>query len=396
MLTMPQRSRPRIGFFIHNASMLAHIEALINMLAGYRALAEQPFDPVVYCFGGKHAEMMAAFQRIDVPVVMLEADCPDKSSFCRRLMYLRERLAADGACCLVWVSLSIMMSFAFSMRVAPVQIWWSMKFHALALDDIDGYVTSGSFSRTEFKVGRLWRAGRLQVANRHDPSLRPEAERIAATYRPHKIIGTLARHELIRSAPFLDVVIEVLRRNPDAVYLWTGRQEAPDIVARFQQAGVADRTCFVGWVNIKVYAQVLDVFLDTFPFGCGFALLDTMAAGTPVVFMDADPAGDDPSYDRIIRPMLEGRTGAPEDTAKARVIFTAPDGESLFLHAADKAEYVRIVTRLLNEPAFARAAGAAGKAFMDAMMSNPQQSAQDFAEHFMEVIEERRMTLEMQ
>lgn len=119
---------------------------------------------------------------------------------------------------MVWVSISTMMALAFSMGVAPVRIWWSMKFHALSLEVIDGHATSGSFSGTELKAGRLWRAGRFRVANRQDPSRRPEAGRIAATWRPRKITGTLARHELVRSSRFLEVVVEVLRRNPDTFY----------------------------------------------------------------------------------------------------------------------------------------------------------------------------------
>lgn len=392
-LPLSRRTKYKIGFFIHNASTLAHIEALTNMLAGYRQLPNQPFEPVVYCFGGQCPEMNAAFSHIHVPVVMLAIEYPDtENSHFKRLLRLRERLAADSVCCLVWVSLALMMPLAFSMRIAPVQIWWSMKFHGLALDDIDGYVTSGSFSRTEIKQGRLWRAGRLQVADRYDPLLRPEAERITARYRPKKIIGTLARHELIRSTPFLDAVIGILQRNPDTIFLWTGRTEATDITLRFRDAGISSQTQFIGWVNIKIYAQVLDVFLDTFPFGCGFTVLDTLAAGTPVVFMGANPSKEDPSYDRVIWPMIEGRTGTAEDTTVARSIFTSANGEMLFLHATDSENYIELASRLLKDPEWAREVGAAGQKFINAMMSNPAQSARDFSDHFMAIIEEKLRT----
>ncbi|MFZ5530809.1 MAG: hypothetical protein ACOY4U_07150 [Pseudomonadota bacterium] len=383
--------RQRIGFFIHNASTLAHIEALINVLDGYQQLADKPFDPIIYCFGGEDAAMQQRFRQIGVPVILLDKEYPEtKDSFYSRLTRLRDRLHADGVSCLVWVSLAIMMPLAFAMRVAPVQIWWSMKYHGLGFDEIDGYVTSGSFSRTEIKQGRVWRAGRLQVSGRHDPSLRPEADAIVAQYRPAKILGTLARHELIRSPRFLDAVIAILQRNPNAIFLWTGREEAADISGRFRDAGVIGQTRFLGWVNIKVYAQVLDVFLDTFPFGCGFTVLDTMAAGTPAVFMAADPQSEDPSYDRILWSMIDGKTGTAEDTALARGILADKDGAILFQHAIDSEDYVARATRLLHDSEYAKAVGDAEQRFMDAMMSNPSQSARDFVDHFMAVIAERR------
>ena len=45
------------------------------------------------------------------------------------------------------------------MRIAPVQIHWSMKYHSVEFDEIDGYLTIGSFEQYRIINGKKWRAG---------------------------------------------------------------------------------------------------------------------------------------------------------------------------------------------------------------------------------------------
>lgn len=140
-LPPPSMAPPyKVGFFIHSASMLAHIEVLLSALKGYRMLDDQPFEPTVYCFSGRRPEMAQALAQLNVRLVMLHERFPETAtSHWQRLLRLRELLAEEGVQQLVWVSLVTMMPLAFGIRLAPVQTWFAMKYRNFSQEDIDGY-----------------------------------------------------------------------------------------------------------------------------------------------------------------------------------------------------------------------------------------------------------------
>lgn len=385
-LPVPTTRPRRIGFMVLNASMLAHIEALLNYLRGLRELPDCELEPVLYCFGGNDPAMFAAFAALNVPVVRLDTEYPQLATqYAARLAKLRERAAADGVVAMVWLSAPLLMPFAFAMPVAPVQIWWTMKYHGLAFAEIDEYVTSLSFTKKLQIDGRDWCSGRLQLKSWFDGSRTAPAAELARQYRPAIILGTLAREEKMTGKDYLNAVTQILKNNPDTVFLWTGRSEHPDIAGHFQREQLSHRTHFLGWVDIKLYAQVLDIFLDSFPFGCGFTALDTMGAGKPVLFM-ASSLDSAPSLDQLVYPLLARIAGEPADLARAQDIFTGDNGDALYPRATDIDDYVRLATRLIREHGFRAAAGNAAKRFVDEMMSDPRETARDYSAHFMNAI----------
>lgn len=373
----------KLGFFIHNQGMLAHHEALINMLRGYRQLVDQPFEPRIYCFAGHNEKMLAAFQSIDVPVIQLEDEYPEtKGGRFQRFLRLRDRIAGDQVQGLVWVSVTQAMSFALSIRMAPVQIWWAMKYHGIEMDDIDEYVTSLSFARQVTINGRQWCAGRLQVSDRFDPTKTAAAENIAREFRPGTILGTLGREEKLLAPDFLSSVSRILHDNPDTVFLWTGRSEHPVVSGHFREQGLAERTKFIGWVDIKVYAQVLDIFLDSYPFGCGFTALDAMAAGKPLVLM-ASSVDSAPNLDQLIHPLLSGSDMDLQESAMARDIFIEPHNDTpLYQRALNNEDYVARANRLIRDPVLRQQVGNACRRFINEMMSDPSRTASDYSAYF--------------
>jgi hypothetical protein len=382
----PGKTRRRVAFFVHVASTLAHIDALINMLRGYRQLEAQPFDPVVYCFQSRHPQMEAAFAELGVPLVLMDVVAPETAgSTTARLLRIREKMAEEDVDAVVWISLGAMLAYTFALRLAPVQIWWAMKYHGLDFAEIDERVTSLSFSSQTLVNGVPWRAGRLQTEERFDPAKTAEAESLVAGYRPATILGTLAREEKMLDPAFLDTVSGILEAHPETVFLWTGRNEHPVIRNHFRARGLDARTPFIGWVETRLYAQVLDIFLDSFPFGCGFTALDAMAASRPVVFMASSQEGN-PSLDQLIHPVLEGRNVGAEDHEMARAIFCPADGEALYLRAGTTDEYRALVARLIADPAWRQRVGAAYRGFVSRMMSDTTKTARDYSSHFLQAI----------
>ena len=70
----------------------------------------------------------------DVALFALENERPElrTSGLATKLRILRDRLAEDGVGCAVWVSIPAGASFALSMGLAPVQVFWALRFHPLS------------------------------------------------------------------------------------------------------------------------------------------------------------------------------------------------------------------------------------------------------------------------
>lgn len=386
-LRAPSPDAPlKVGFFIHNASMLAHIEVLLNALKGYRLLDAQPFEPTVYCFSGKSAEMERALAAIGVRLLMLNERFPETAqSSWDRLLRLRELIAEEGVHELVWISAVTKMPLAFGMRIAPVQTWWAMKWRNFSQPDIDGYVSGSALSRYGTVAGRKFRMTQLGVDDWYDESLEPQAREIRAALGDRPVIVSVGRTEKMRDPAYLSAIVEILRANPDAVFLWAGREQAPWVVEAFQAGGVMEQTKFIGWVNTRLYAQVADVFLDTFPFPCGFTLFQAMAAGKPVVLYDS-PEAEQTGLWTFIKPLTDGDEGTPDERAELRALVG--DAEApLIAVARDPDDYVRLANRLIQNPQARAAAGAASQAFMARYFSDPRVMGRSVSDHLVELIE---------
>jgi hypothetical protein len=378
----------RVGFFIHSATMLAHIEMILTALKGYRMLDDQPFEPTIYCFSGKSLAMERAFADLGVRVVMLNELFPDtKDSHWRRLLCLRELLSKEGVHELVWVSLVTMLPLAFGLRLAPVQTWFAMKYKTFSNEDIDGYVTQTRLTRFSTLCGRRWRTAMNGLDNWYDADAEAPAAVIREPLKDHVILMTLARTEKMMDPGYLWAVTSLLKAHPETFFIWAGREQNPAVVKAFQEAGVLARTRFVGWVNTHVYAQVADIFLDTFPFPCGLTLSQTMAAGKPIVLYDS-PESAQTGLWMFIKPVLVDGEGTDELRAELRTDL-GDDTNPLIPVASTPEEYVRHASRLITDEHARAASGDACRRVIARYFSDPKAMGASLSQHFVELIEER-------
>lgn len=386
-LPMPELARPyRVGFFIHRASMLAHVEVLLNALKGYRALDDQPFEPIVYCFIGDHPEMERTLAALNVPLVKLHERFPEtENSTWDRLLRLREQVAEDGVQEIVWISLVVMLPLVFGMRIAPVQTWFAMKYRNFRQPDIDGYLTGSALTKYGTVAGQRFRMLQLGVDDWYDPALEAESEAIRAEFAGCTILMTVGRAEKMLDPAYLAAVADLLKTHPDTVFLWAGREPLAPIVEAFEAAGVSDRTRFIGWVNTRLYAQVADIFLDSFPFPCTFTLFQAMAAGKPVVIYDSPEAMQTGLWG-VIQPLLEGREGSEAERADIAALV-GDRASPLISVARDPADYRRLASRLIEDAGARSAAGEASRAFIARFLSDPRSMGRSFSEHLVELIE---------
>jgi predicted O-linked N-acetylglucosamine transferase (SPINDLY family) len=200
----------------------------------------------------------------------------------------RERLRELEIHTAIWVSVPIFANYALAVKMAPMQVFWSLKFHGVYVPEADLHVCDGHESE-EFRTyhGNKWTVSPFPLTVALSDNSAEELAAFRSKFpKDALLLGSLAREEKIASPAFLSVVCQILKQNPHAHYLWTGRQQPPLVVSAFKEAGVADRCHFIGWVNTNLVAEILDIFLDTFPFGCGLTGFQAMGHGTPGLVVD--------------------------------------------------------------------------------------------------------------
>jgi glycosyltransferase involved in cell wall biosynthesis len=244
----------------------------------------------------------------------------------------------------VWVAAPPGALFVLAARVAPVQVFWSLKHHPIRLPEIDGYITYGSWGEGERHFhGQAWTVCPVPLAL--DTRAPAPAEVAAVRGRfPHEVLlGTLAREEKIASAPFLEAVATVLQRHPECGYLWTGRARHAGVDRFFHDRGLDRRCHFVGWVDSALYGAALDVFLETFPLGCGITGYQALASGVPLLsYLDRNTVFGMQYWNE-----LDSATGGKASQATRATLDAYP-----LLCAADAADYVGLASRLASDIAF--------------------------------------------
>jgi hypothetical protein len=325
---------PGIGFVFHTGTVLGHTEVLFRLLGARDAKARERGAVRIYTLFGADGAFEQGAAALGVPVESYAREPGGPQE------WLRNRMAGNGDRVAVWVSAPPAALFVFGARVAPVQVFWSLKHHPVRAPEIDGYLTYGSWGETERVFhGQRWTVCPVPLAL--DPRPRP-AEAVAAVRAqfPQKVLaGTLAREEKIASRPFLESVAAILKRPPQVGWLWTGRTRHAGVHDFFRAQGVGDRVHHVGWVDTPLYAAALDLFLETFPLGCGITGYQAMGAGVPLLsYADANT--------------VFGMQYWEELGGGRRPIERAALDRYPVLVARDPAEYVELASRLIDDPAF--------------------------------------------
>jgi hypothetical protein len=222
-----------------------------------------------------------------------------------------------------------------------------------------------------------------------DPALRAPAEDIRKALDPTGravILGCLVRAEKLNNRDYARMLGRVMRAHPETVFVWTGRYAPPEVQAMFEAEGIAARCRFVGWVNIKLYAHVLDIKLDSFPFPSGITSAEVMAAGKPVVTL-LTPAALENSLATAFVPLMDGRIGTREDRDAVRAMFASPDG-SLAPFVDTVEDYERLAGRLIGDAAFRARVGGACRAFVERFWRDEVRTARTTAEQILAIIAE--------
>jgi glycosyltransferase involved in cell wall biosynthesis len=142
------------------------------------------------------------------------------------------------------------------------------------------------------------------------------------------VMTTISNHLDTRlNRDMCQVIAEILKRCPHAYYAPIGKVSKPEkFYDLFRHYGVEGRVCFLGPKEApSQYARSMELYLNEFPFGSCYGMLDAMAAGCPVVSM----------YDE---------TG-PQQARYAAAFF----GLGRVIQTGKKEDYIDLACRLIQD-----------------------------------------------
>lgn len=378
--------RPRVAFFLQNGNQMADFQVLMSFLRGLALAQVSPIEPVIYMLTPSgHADVAPLFAALGIPLLV----DTESRVLVERIARARRVLAEENVTALVFISSPLHLSYYAEAPLAPVQIWWAMKFLLPSFPALDGRIFSASLFRNIFEInGARWRGAPIGLLS--PPDADPDAvARIRAQYPDRKILGTIAREHKMTDPDFLDAIVRVLQRHPDTCFLWTGREALPQITDRFRAGGVEGRCHFVGWVDPGVYCRVFDLFIETYPL-TGLMVGWSMCIAKPVLSV-----GRLGYLGALMADVLDGTIpSTAEQRAELDAVFAPVRDRLPYLWAATPAEIDALADALLGDDELAAAFGVVQQNFVRRYLSDLGESARLQAENIAAIIAEKLHTAE--
>jgi len=215
-------------------------------------------------------------------------------------------------------------SYLFTRRNAACQIWLDTGFPFWRLKSLDWTLSPVLREQLQQnqRISRIrWGQARETMIQSPD---RSEIQRLRLGFPPSCfLLGVIAR--LVKlDRHFLSVMERLLHAEPSLHLLIAGPGDSTLVESFIATSGLAARVTLIeGMVDLNIYACVIDVLCDTFPFIGGNACREVAVHGTPVV----------------------SRLGTPWDS-----VLLADRSPDLLAHTDE--EYIELLCRLASDSAF--------------------------------------------
>ncbi len=360
-LNTQEKERPVFGVFIHNASWLAHIQVLHQSLEGLDK--NRPYDITLYFLDGHDDDVAKRFAQINVSCVFM-ADEGKTSGFYDSLLRLRQRCINDGVSVMAWLCLTSLMGMAFGIGLAKRQVYWCMKHNTSAYKTPDDFwVSLNGLNETINLYDIDWKV----IPTSYPATQKPPLSNIAACRSQFPkdaiILGTIGREDKLDSPEFLGTICDILNQHPETIYLYTGRENSPSIQNYFATRNLSERVFFIGWIDTRMYSEVFDIYLDSWPARSGMTAFNALEAGKPYVFNVGATGNHNLIATHYFGISLDNDNGIwriPDNTLDAIYEKTS---ERTFLAMEGREAYIETVSRLINDEAFRKECGKANIEF---------------------------------
>ena len=199
-------------------------------------------------------------------------------------------------------------NFILSNRTAPQQIFWSHGNCAFDIENIDKRISHFDQECKEFD----WKLFDVPMSDDFligTAGEKKEAlilkENIKKYYGEDTIfLGTIGRLVKLESEEYIQVLSEIMKQNPNTIYLACGVGNDENVKALMQKYGIdLGRVQLPGQVKPHIFGWIIDIWLDTFPVHQGNSREEYYSknAGVATNFERVNPFEEKTEKDRILK-----------------------------------------------------------------------------------------------
>jgi hypothetical protein len=288
----------RVGYAYQQLALSSPVGVLLSLLSGH--YLNKNTDIEFYVYGYDYIEKIGDTEKVINIIESMGFKCISAGqlgnfkdiyySHFEKAMALRKQIIEDKIDIFVTTGTQIG-NFLVSSRVAPIQIYWSHGDPYWNVNNLDyrmmHYGNRESVQKDLYKGIEFFVFSAPVAMEFLDPPVSKEAiKKIRNRYPKNKIIlGFIGRLAKLYNHECLYAIAEILKLNPETIFLICGAGDNEPIKKHFESARCIDRVYFEGHVNAHIYGHVIDMGLNSFPVGMGFAGLELRAKGKPVVSM---------------------------------------------------------------------------------------------------------------
>jgi len=203
-----------------------------------------------------------------------------------KIIKFREKIIEDQIDILIYSDhLYSCGEFLFLSRSAPKQIYWAHSNLWYDVEGIDKRITHFSpydnrFEGNPFKWEFFTVTIDKKFLNPEEETKKREAERIKKYFPKGSIfLGSIGRLSKINNWEYLSTVAEIMKSNPETVYIACGTGNENEIKEKLKKLGISDRFYMVGFVDPHIYGYVIDIYLNTFPEPSGQSVVEFLNKG---------------------------------------------------------------------------------------------------------------------
>ena len=248
----------------------------------------------LYCVGYSTQEYLRQFEGTQVTV----RDFPQESRY-DSIDTISNNIQTDNLDILITDVGSAVASVLFVQRVAPIQMWIDHGYPFWSIDELDWVMLPQKDFESYFGISQYrhspitFRSDHRQLLEQVDD----QAVQEARSFFPENafILAFFGRKVKI-SKEYINAVREILIKIPRAYFLAAGTGRSSELEKLSNDPYVSNRVAILPHaIDIRVYGNIVDIFLDTFPFYGGVAVREMQTFGVPVVSLMVG------QWDRILR-----------------------------------------------------------------------------------------------
>lgn len=246
-----------------------------------------------------------------------------------------------------WVACVQNLSLYMGAQMAPVQSYWSMKYHSIIMPTIQKYAGLGFGGKSFYFDDVEWFRGRAF------PELSmPPCDNNLVTKSLKKcdidnnaiVVGCFVRAEKLHDRSLWESISKIILHSKN-IHFVVASQYIPTGLADFLKINLhsdAYRFHHLGWVNTKEWAYNLDIYYDSSPRGSCNTIFEVIEARIPVLMADTTHNRESSALPYLLSAsQLQGFRGLPpgifvDELERCNACLKLVDNKNLRLKIANQ------------------------------------------------------------